>query len=79
MGVAIGMPRWDNRVPCLADVPLCHPQPLFSTSSQQQYIQPFTLEDYTELTKEFEREPVNPPSTPKYPSWLLGRAPQGRG
>ncbi|KAM4894472.1 piezo-type mechanosensitive ion channel component 1 isoform 3-T3 [Sylvia borin] len=33
-------------------------EPLFSTSSQQQYIQPFTLDDYSELTKEFEREPL---------------------
>ncbi|XP_063267087.1 piezo-type mechanosensitive ion channel component 1 isoform X2 [Prinia subflava] len=33
-------------------------EPLFSTSSQQQYIQPFTYEDYTELTEEFETEPV---------------------
>ncbi|RMC09345.1 hypothetical protein DUI87_14353 [Hirundo rustica rustica] len=33
-------------------------EPLFSTSSQQQYIQSFTLEDYTDLTKEFEREPL---------------------
>ncbi|KAL2300110.1 LOW QUALITY PROTEIN: hypothetical protein Nmel_012070 [Mimus melanotis] len=48
-------------------------EPLFSTSSQQQYIQPFTPEDYDELTAEFESEPVNPPSPPqKNPSWLLG-------
>ncbi|XP_071296935.1 piezo-type mechanosensitive ion channel component 1 isoform X2 [Agelaius tricolor] len=31
-------------------------EPLFSTSSQQQYIQPFSYEDYEELTKEFESE-----------------------
>ncbi|XP_030812145.1 piezo-type mechanosensitive ion channel component 1 isoform X3 [Camarhynchus parvulus] len=31
-------------------------EPLFSTSSQQQYIQPFTYEDYEELTKEFEKK-----------------------
>ncbi|XP_038004523.1 piezo-type mechanosensitive ion channel component 1 isoform X2 [Motacilla alba alba] len=33
-------------------------EPLFSTSSQQQYIQPFTSEDYEDLTKEFEKEPL---------------------
>ncbi|XP_032925871.1 piezo-type mechanosensitive ion channel component 1 [Catharus ustulatus] len=33
-------------------------EPLFSTSSQQQYIQPFTSEDYEELTAEFESEPL---------------------
>ncbi|KAI1235616.1 hypothetical protein IHE44_0002498, partial [Lamprotornis superbus] len=33
-------------------------EPLFSTSSQQQYIQPFTPEDYDELTAEFESEPL---------------------
>ncbi|XP_041256394.1 piezo-type mechanosensitive ion channel component 1 isoform X6 [Onychostruthus taczanowskii] len=33
-------------------------EPLFSTSSQQQYIQPFTSQDYEELTKEFESEPL---------------------
>ncbi|XP_064242471.1 piezo-type mechanosensitive ion channel component 1 [Passer domesticus] len=33
-------------------------EPLFSTSSQQQYIQPFTSEDYDELTKEFESQPL---------------------
>ncbi|XP_050834889.1 piezo-type mechanosensitive ion channel component 1 isoform X2 [Serinus canaria] len=31
-------------------------EPLFSTSSQQQYIQSFTYEDYEDLTKEFEGE-----------------------
>ncbi|XP_053843044.1 piezo-type mechanosensitive ion channel component 1 isoform X1 [Vidua macroura] len=33
-------------------------EPLFSTSSQQQYIQPFTSEEYDDLTKEFESEPL---------------------
>ncbi|XP_056356457.1 piezo-type mechanosensitive ion channel component 1 isoform X1 [Oenanthe melanoleuca] len=33
-------------------------EPLFSTSSQQQYIQPFTTKDYEELTAEFESEPL---------------------
>ncbi|XP_023778441.1 piezo-type mechanosensitive ion channel component 1-like [Cyanistes caeruleus] len=33
-------------------------EPLFSTSSQQQYIQPFTSQDYEDLTKEFENEPL---------------------
>ncbi|XP_059713487.1 piezo-type mechanosensitive ion channel component 1 isoform X1 [Haemorhous mexicanus] len=31
-------------------------EPLFSTSSQQQYIQSFTYEDYEDLTKDFEGE-----------------------
>lgn len=75
----LGCPDGTAGCPAWLMSPCVTPQPLFSTSSQQQYIQPFTLEDYTELTKEFEREPVNPLPTPKYPSWLLGRAPQGRG
>ncbi|KAM4767077.1 piezo-type mechanosensitive ion channel component 1 [Cyanocitta cristata] len=33
-------------------------EPLFTTSSQQQSIQPFTSQDYEDLTKEFEREPL---------------------
>ncbi|NXH86839.1 PIEZ1 protein, partial [Edolisoma coerulescens] len=33
-------------------------EPLFTTSSQQQSIQPFTSQDYEDLTKEFERQPL---------------------
>lgn len=32
-------------------------EPLFTTSSQQQYIQPFTVQEYLELSREFERDP----------------------
>uniref|UniRef100_A0A8C3IFK1 Piezo type mechanosensitive ion channel component 1 (Er blood group) n=1 Tax=Chrysemys picta bellii TaxID=8478 RepID=A0A8C3IFK1_CHRPI len=33
-------------------------EPLFTMSAQQQSIQPFTPQDYEELTKKFERQPV---------------------
>ncbi|XP_062356270.1 piezo-type mechanosensitive ion channel component 1 [Cinclus cinclus] len=33
-------------------------EPLFSTSSQQQYIQPFNPEDYDKLTAEFQSDPL---------------------
>ncbi|NXC61910.1 PIEZ1 protein, partial [Aleadryas rufinucha] len=45
-------------------------EPLFTTSSQQQSIQPFTSQDYEDLTKEFERQPVNPLPPHKNPCWL---------
>ncbi|NXE43965.1 PIEZ1 protein, partial [Ptilorrhoa leucosticta] len=47
-------------------------EPLFTTSSQQQSIQPFTSQDYENLTKEFERQPVNPPQPQKIPAGCPG-------
>lgn len=38
-------------------------QPLFTMSAQQQSIQPFTPQNYEQLTNKFERQPVSPSRT----------------
>lgn len=65
----LGCPAWMPGSLAWVTAPCFSPhQPLFTTSAQQQSIQPFTPHDYEALTHQFERQPVNPsPQTRSQP------------
>lgn len=52
--------RVPEAVASLHPTPLLLLQPLFTMSAQQQSVQPFSPQDYEQLTNQFERQPVSP-------------------